>query len=69
MPNYIKNHTALRLHTFWIGTRLVLSPLLISTNWFLILSNEFKNGYVLACSTACRNGAEVNEMSDHGIAP
>ena len=51
---------------FWSGTRFIPDPFLISFGWFLILANAFRNGYVLACSTACRSAAEMNEMSDYG---
>ena len=58
--------TAHRLNTFWTGNRLVPSRFLISTNWFLILTNAFRNGFQLACSTACRSAGECNETSDYG---
>ena len=54
--------TALQLETFWTRTKPVPSSFLISTIWFLILTNAFRNGYVFACSTA----AETNDMSEHG---
>ena len=43
-------------------TRLFPSPFLISTRWFLILAEAFRNDHVAACSTALRSatGEEWN---------
>ena len=54
---------------FWSGTRLVLIWSLISTSWFLILANAFRNGYVFVCSTASGSAAEMNEISGYGTVP
>ena len=61
--------TGFFLDTNWTGTRLVPSSFLISTIWFLILTNVFRNGSIVACSTACSSAAEMNEMSEHGTVP
>ena len=50
-------------------TRLFLSPFLIYTTWFLILSEPFRNDHVPACSTALRSATEKNEMSGYITAP
>ena len=50
--------TALRLEKLLTGTRSVLSPFVIYTRWFLVLNNAFRNGSVVACSTACSIAAE-----------
>ena len=54
---------------FLSGTRFVPNPFLGSTNWFLVLTNAFWNGYILACSSAYRSVAELNEMSDYETVP
>ena len=56
---------AFHLETIWTGTRSVLDLFLISTNWFLILTNVFRNGSVFAGSSA----AEMNEKSEYGTIP
>ena len=43
-------------------TRFFPSPFLISTIWFLILAEAFRNDRVAACSTALRSATEKNEM-------
>ena len=50
-------------------TRLFLSPLLISTSWFLILAEAFRNDYVAACSTALCSAVEKNEMDGYLTVP
>ena len=59
----------LRLHTIWTGTTIVPSPFLVSTNWFLIITNAFRNGSVTACSTACCSAAALNELSARRTVP
>ena len=44
-------------------TRLFPSPFLVSTSWFLILAEAFRNNHVVACSTALRSATEKKEMS------
>ena len=66
---YTYDFTAHRLTTFAISTRFVFSPFFTSTSWLLNLTNTFRNGYALACSTACLTVAELNEMSAYGSVP
>ena len=47
----------------------VLLPFPVSTVWFLILTVPFRNGSIIACSTAFCSEAEMNEMSEYGIVP
>ena len=54
--------TVFRLETFWTGTRLVLTPFLISTIQFLILTNAFWNGSVFACSSAAEMKRVATEL-------
>ena len=51
------------------GTRLFPSPFLISTSWFLILVEAFRNDHVAACSTAGRSATEENEMGGYVTVP
>ena len=46
-------------------TRLFLSPLLVSTSWFFILAEAFRNDHVAACCTALRSATEKNEMGGY----
>ena len=55
--------TAHRLQISWTKTRCVASPFLISTIWFLILTNAVRNGSVYDCSIASLGAAEVIELS------
>ena len=41
------------------------SPFLISTNWFIIVAEAFRNNHVAACSTALRSATEKNEMGGY----
>ena len=50
-------------------TRLLNSPFLISTSWFRILAEEFRNDHVAACSTATRSATEKNEMGGYVTVP
>ena len=50
-------------------TRLFSSPFLISTSWFLILAEPFRNDHVPACSTALRSSTGKNEMDGHVTVP
>ena len=54
--------TALHLEKIWTGTRSVLSSFLISTNWFLVLTNAFRIGSLFACSAACSTAAERKKL-------
>ena len=49
--------------------RFFCSPLLISTSWFLILAEAFRNDHVAACSTALRSATEKNEMGGYVTFP
>ena len=46
-------------------TRLFPSPFLISTSWFPILAEAFRNDHVLACSTALRSCTKMNESGGY----
>ena len=50
-------------------TRFFPSPLLISTSWFRILAEAFRNDHVTACSTALRSDTEKNEMCGYVTVP
>ena len=41
--------------------RLFPLPFLVSTSWFLILAEAFRNDHVAACSTALRSAIEKNK--------
>ena len=43
--------------------------LLISTSWFFILAEGFRNDHLAACSTALRSATEKNEMNDYVTVP
>ena len=45
-------------------TKFFLSTFLISTSWFLIFTEVFRNDHVAACSIALRTATEKNETSD-----
>ena len=46
-------------------TRLFHSPFLISTSWFLIVAEAFRNDHVAACSTSLHSATEKNEKGGH----
>ena len=50
-------------------TRLFVSSFLISTSWFLILAEAFRNDYVAAFSTAIRSVTEKNELGGYVTVP
>ena len=50
-------------------TRLFPSPFFISTSWFLILAEAFRNKHVATCSTALRSATEKNEMGGYVNVP
>ena len=53
-----------------LGTKLdFFSPFLISTNWFRILAETFRNDNVAACSTALHFATEKNEMGGYVTVP
>ena len=62
-------HIASIEFTAVINTRLFPSPLLISTSWFVILTEAFRNDYVAACSTALRSATEENELGGYVTVP
>ena len=57
---YMCLHIASIKFTAGNKTRLFLSPLLISTNWFFILAKVFRKDYV---------AAEENELGDYVTVP
>ena len=59
---FIRFHCASNNFTFWSGTTLLPSSVLVSTSWLVILVKAFRNGYVVACSSARRSAADKNEM-------
>ena len=69
MLKWTYDFTARRLETFWTGTTLAPIPFLISTSWFLILTNVSQNGSVITCSTACPGAAEMNDMGGYRNVP
>ena len=46
-------------------TRFFPSPFLISTSYFLILTEAFRNDHVAACNTALRSATEKIEMDGY----
>ena len=66
MLRHTYHQKALFCKPFWSGTSFVPSPFLVSTSWFLILTNVLQNDSVFPCSIACRGAAEMNEMSEYG---
>ena len=50
-------------------TRLFVSPFLISTSWFLILAEAFRNDHLAVCSTALRSATEKNETGGYVTIP
>ena len=63
------------LHIPWIKstagnkTTLIRSPFLISSSWFLILAEAFRNDHVAACSTALCSATEENEPGGYVTDP
>ena len=45
------------------------SPFPISTSWFLILGEPFRNDYVAACSTALCSTTDKNELGGYVTVP
>ena len=66
---YVCIHFALFKFTAGNKTTLFSSPFAISTNWFFILAEAFRNHHVAACSTALRNATDKNEMGDYVTVP
>ena len=66
---YMCLHIASIKSTAGNKTRLFHSPLLISTSWFLILAEAFRNDHIAACSTALRSATEKNEMGGFVTVP
>ena len=62
---YMCLHNASIKSTAENKTRFFYSPFLISTSWFLILAEAFRNDYVATCSTALRSATEKNEMGGY----
>ena len=50
-------------------TRHIPTPFLISTSWFLISAQAFRNDYVAACCTALRSATEKNELGGYVTVP
>ena len=46
-------------------TRFLPSPFLLSTSWFLILADAFRNDHLAASSTAFRSVTEKNGMGGY----
>ena len=66
---YMCLHIAAIKFTAANKTRLGPYPFLISTSWFLILAEAFRNDHVAACSTALRSATEKNEMGGYVTFP
>ena len=70
-----KNHVYICLHiasvicTTGNKTRLSFCSILVSTSWFLILAQAFRNEHVAVCSTALRSATEKNEMGGYVTVP
>ena len=62
---YMCLHIASIKSTSGNTTRLFPSPFLISTSWFLILAEAFRNDHVAVCSTALGSAIEKNEMGGY----
>ena len=62
-------HVASKKFSAGNKTRLLPSPFLISTGWFLILAEALRNDHVAACSTAFRSASEENEMGGYVTVP
>ena len=66
---YMCLHIASNKSTAGKKTRLFLSPFLISTSWFFILAEAFRNDHIAACSTALRSATETNETGGYVTVP
>ena len=66
---YMCLHIASIKSTAGNKTKLFLSPFLISTSWFLILAESFRNDHVAACTTALCSATEKNEMGGYVTVP
>ena len=66
---YMFLHIALNKSTAVNKIRLFPTPFLISTSWFLILAEEFRNDHVATCSTALRSAAEKHEKGGYVTVP
>ena len=50
-------------------TRIFPSRFLISTSWFFIMADAFRNDHVAACSTVPLSATEKNEMGGYLTVP
>ena len=66
---HVCGFNALVKYTFGNKTLLFLSLFLIATSRFCILAKEFRNGYVVACSPACRSATANKVMHGYGNLP
>ena len=66
---YMCFHIASIRSTAGNKTRYFHNPFLISTSWFLILAEAFRNDHVAACSTALRSATEKNELCGYVTVP
>ena len=72
---YNSLHIASIISTVGNKTKLFPNPFhvsvlyLISTSWFLIFAQVFRNDLVGACSTALRSATDKNEMSGYATVP
>ena len=66
---YMCLHIASIKSTAGNKTRPLLSPVLIYTSWFLILTKAMRNDYVTACTIALRSVTEKNEMGGYVTVP
>ena len=58
-------HIASNKFTAGNKARLIPSPFLISTSWFCILSEAFRNDHVPTFSTALRSATKKNKMGGY----
>ena len=66
---YMCLHIASNKSTARNKTKLFPSPFLISTSFFLILAEAFRNDHVAACSTVLRSATEKKEMGGYATVP
>ena len=66
---YMCLHTASNKSTAGNKTRHFYSLFLISTSWFLILAEAFRNDHVATCGTAVPGATEKNEMGGYVTVP